>query len=143
MRWFWQKKQGNPQIFTEEQRAASLETRRLKAQVGQLEKRLELKQHIEGLTELANGGSSNKMEEMMLSLLMGALMKSPQTSNNIPAFLGAVSYPPDSSAAPIPINEQKIDTAVSFLAPKLNESIKEQLRNFSDAELIEIKNRLI
>jgi hypothetical protein len=130
--WFFKRKE--EKIMTNEMREKSLETRRLQHQIAQLEKQVEMKAQLTTLQEMMNGsGNGSKGEEAMLMMLMQMFMQ-PQKNHDNPAVAG--NSPPTMSS---PQN-----TAIArFLADKIPENVVGQLQNTTDADIIDIKNKVL
>jgi hypothetical protein len=130
--WFFKKKNDRAEHLNDEMRAKALETRRLQHQIAQLEKRLELKGQLDNLSEIANGGSGNKMEDMMLMMLANAFIN-PQKQVAVPTSYteGNTSFSPQNVAI--------AQTLSKHIPPQYMEALVKT----PDNDLLEIRRAIV
>jgi hypothetical protein len=124
---FKQKSNGH---LTDEDRMKGLEVRRLQHQVLQLEKQLEIKQHLNFLEDTIKGNSNkNNVEDMFMNVVMQKIM-APQQQQTNPVFQAQ------------PTSNPANDAIVSQLKPYITEKYLNIINQLSDNDIIEIKNKL-
>jgi len=142
--WFRKKKAAPVYTLTDEDRAKSLEIRQMQAQVDRLERKLELKQHLVGLSDMIselNGDSKeDSMEKMFLPLLMGAFNKnSNQNLNMNSQGMNGDMYGSQEAAVTNPSRNAMI---ANLLKNKIPKEYQQQLNELSDGDILDIKQRI-
>lgn len=127
----------------EEMQRRSLETRQLKHQIEQLEKRLEMKAHLADISSAISGnsdGGDNQMMTLLAPLLLSFLSGKQQANSDYPSqFVGS----PLKNGTNSQIDVAKCNLIVNTLNQKTPKSYIEQLKNFTDGEILYIKDKLI
>ena len=139
-KWLFRIKGDTNNPITEEMREKSIEMRRMNAKINQLERQLEMKQHLAGLQHMVenfgdDNGSDKSMEKLLIPLLFNAFSKPPQDNRG---FLYGESIQPSAVT-----NPEKNTLIASELKKRLPKEYAEQIKNLSDGDLLDIRQKII
>jgi len=145
--WYLRRKQRKEQekAITNEMREQGLEVRRMNSQIRSLEKRLQLKEHLAGLQDAVaqlsgDDGDSKQFEKMVLPLIMGFLAKGQQQPQQQQEQLFQYGYNNPTNPQ---VNAGKNQIIAEQLKKKIPKEYLSTIQELSDADIIDIKQRLI
>ena len=133
--WFFKRKSDYKPNITDEMRAKANETRRIKYELEQAEKRMELKARLDALQDMANGGKSDKMEEMLMAMLMGAFLNPQQQKGQSNTML--------IGETPLSSNNPTNDKIARSLANSIPQQYREKIITTSDQDLLDIRKKIV
>lgn len=127
---FFQKKSNGH--LTDEDRAKGLELRRMQTQIQQLEKQLMMKEHLNGLQEMAsNFGGKSSSEEMLISMVLPLLLKGQQVTQSVPQ--------PNNN---LTLNDEQSKQIATIIKSKVPKQFIDQFFSLTDGDIRLIKQKL-
>lgn len=142
MRWFkklFRKKSDYQPTITPEMREKGLEVRQLKAEMNQIRSLMQTKQEIDSIKQYISGegGNGDKMEQMMLGMLMNAFTPKLQSSSN--------QVPMSSQTSPQrpPEKEEQNYQAAELILQKVPKNIIPILQSLPDEDLLDIRKKVV
>jgi hypothetical protein len=142
MAWFkklFRKKSDYQPVITEEMRQKSADIRALNAEMRQIRSMMAQKQEIDNIKQYiaGEGGTGNKMEEMMLGMLMNAF--TPKLQSSSPAAMSSISASPQRP----PEKEEQNYQAAELILQKVPKNIIPILQSLPDEDLLDIRKKVI